>query len=308
MVRVRLAPSPTGTLHIGTARTAVFNWLFARRHGGEFVLRIEDTDKERSKSEFTSNILDGLKWLGIDWDAEPVIQSERVEQHRQAIQQLLDAGLAYRCYASEEELNAMREAQMASKQAPRYDNRHRDLSPEQEAAYQAEGRQATVRFRIDDSRTIQWNDLVRGAMSWSGNDLGGDMVIARRAPADQIGDPLYNLVVVVDDAAMAITHVIRGEDHIANTAKQLLLYEALGLPLPEFAHTPLILNQEGRKLSKRDGVTSVSDFRGMGYTASALANYMTLLGWSPPEGMGERFSLAEATNCLLYTSPSPRDA
>ena len=138
MVRVRLAPSPTGTLHIGTARTAVFNWLFARRHGGEFVLRIEDTDKERSKSEYTSNILDGLKWLGIDWDAEPVIQSERVEQHRQAIQQLLDAGLAYRCYASEEELTAMREAQMASKQAPRYDNRHRNLSPEQEAAYQAE--------------------------------------------------------------------------------------------------------------------------------------------------------------------------
>ncbi len=300
MVRVRLAPSPTGTLHIGTARTAVFNWLFARRHSGEFVLRIEDTDKERSKSEFTSNILDGLQWLGIDWDAEPVIQSERVEHHRQAIQQLLDAGLAYRCYASEDELNAMREAQMASKQAPRYDNRHRNLSPEQVAAYQAEGRQATVRFRIDDSRSIQWKDLVRGAMSWSGADLGGDMVIARRAPADQIGDPLYNLVVVVDDAAMEITHVIRGEDHIANTAKQLLLYEALGLPLPEFAHTPLILNQEGRKLSKRDGVTSVSDFRGMGYTASALANYMTLLGWSPPEGMGERFSLVDAAKVFDF--------
>ena len=194
----------------------------------------------------------------------------------------------------------MREAQMASKQAPRYDNRHRNLSPEQVAAYQAEGRQATVRFRIDDGRSIQWNDLVRGAMSWSGSDLGGDMVIARRAPADQIGDPLYNLVVVVDDAAMAITHVIRGEDHIANTAKQLLLYEALGLPLPEFAHTPLILNQEGRKLSKRDGVTSVSDFRGMGYTASALANYMTLLGWSPPEGMGERFSLEEAAKVFDF--------
>ena len=300
MVRVRLAPSPTGTLHIGTARTAVFNWLYARRHGGEFVLRIEDTDKERSKSEYTSNILDGLSWLGINWDAEPVIQSERVEQHRQAIQQLLDAGLAYRCYASEEELNAMREAQMANKKAPRYDNRHRNLSPEQEAAYQAEGRQATVRFRIDDSRSIQWNDLVRGAMSWSGADLGGDMVIARRAPADQIGDPLYNLVVVVDDAAMAITHVIRGEDHIANTAKQLLLYEALGLPLPEFAHTPLILNQEGRKLSKRDGVTSVSDFRGMGYTASALANYMTLLGWSVPEGTDERFTLQQAATVFSF--------
>ncbi len=293
-VRVRLAPSPTGTLHIGTARTAVFNWLFARHCGGRFLLRIEDTDRERSKPEYTANILEGLQWLGLDWDDEPVIQSQRLEQHRAAIQQLLDAGHAYRCYASEAELTAMREAQAAAKQAPRYDNRHRDLSPEQEAAYIAEGRQAVVRFRIDDARTITWSDLVRGEMRWSGRDLGGDMVIARRAPAGQIGDPLYNLVVVVDDAAMAISHVIRGEDHIANTAKQLLLYEALGQPAPQFAHTPLILNQEGKKLSKRDGVTSISDFKAMGYSAAALANYMTLLGWSPPEGMGERFSLAEA--------------
>jgi glutamyl-tRNA synthetase len=293
-VRVRLAPSPTGTLHIGTARTAVFNWLFARHCGGEFLLRIEDTDKERSKPEFTANILEGLQWLGLHWDGEPVIQSERVELHRAAIQQLLDSGHAYRCYATEAELTAMRELQAASKQAPRYDNRHRDLSPEQERAFIAAGREAVVRFRIDDNRTISWSDLVRGTMRWSGADLGGDMVIARRAPADQIGDPLYNLVVVVDDAAMGISHVIRGEDHIANTAKQLLLYAALGYPLPEFAHTPLILNKEGKKLSKRDGVTSISDFHCMGYTAPALANYMTLLGWSPPEGMGERFSLAEA--------------
>jgi glutamyl-tRNA synthetase len=293
-IRVRLAPSPTGTLHIGTARTAVFNWLFARHHGGQFLLRIEDTDKERSKSEYTANILEGLEWLGLAWDGEPVIQSERVELHRAAIQQLLDSGHAYRCYASEAELTAMREQQAASKQAPRYDNRHRNLTPEQEQAFIAEGREAVIRFRIDDSRTITWSDLVRGEMRWSGADLGGDMVIARRAPADQIGDPLYNLVVVVDDAAMAISHVIRGEDHIANTAKQLLLYEALGQPAPIFAHTPLILNKEGKKLSKRDGVTSISDFRAMGYTAPALANYMTLLGWSPPEGMGERFSLAEA--------------
>ncbi|MGL6133131.1 MAG: glutamate--tRNA ligase [Prochlorococcaceae cyanobacterium] len=293
-VRVRLAPSPTGTLHIGTARTAVFNWLFARHSGGRFLLRIEDTDRERSKPEYSANILDGLRWLGLDWDEEPVIQSQRLEQHRAAIQQLLDAGQAYRCYASEEELTAMREQQAAAKQAPRYDNRHRDLSPEQEQAYSAEGREPVVRFRIDDDRTITWTDLVRGTMRWSGRDLGGDMVIARRAPAHRIGDPLYNLVVVVDDAAMAISHVIRGEDHIANTAKQLLLYEALGQPAPAFAHTPLILNQEGKKLSKRDGVTSISDFRAMGYSAAALANYMTLLGWSPPEGMGERFSLQEA--------------
>ena len=299
-VRVRLAPSPTGTLHIGTARTAVFNWLFARRHGGQFLLRIEDTDKERSKPEYTANILEGLQWLGLNWDAEPVIQSERIAEHRAAIQRLLDSGRAYRCYATEAELTEMRERQAAENRAPRYDNRHRDLSPEQEQAFIAEGREATIRFRIDDNAVITWTDLVRGEMRWSGADLGGDMVIARRAPADQIGDPLYNLVVVVDDAAMAISHVIRGEDHIANTAKQLLLYEALGAPAPVFAHTPLILNKEGRKLSKRDGVTSVNDFRGMGYTAAALANYMTLLGWSPPEGMGERFSLAEAAEAFSF--------
>ena len=293
-VRVRLAPSPTGTLHIGTARTAVFNWLFARRQGGQFLLRIEDTDKERSKPEYTANILEGLQWLGLTWDGEPVVQSERIAEHRRAIERLLASGQAYRCYATEAELAEMRERQAAENRAPRYDNRHRDLTPEQEQAFIAEGREATVRFRIDDDATITWSDLVRGEMRWSGADLGGDMVIARRAPADRIGDPLYNLVVVVDDAAMAITHVIRGEDHIANTAKQLLLYAALGAPAPVFAHTPLILNQEGRKLSKRDGVTSVSDFRAQGYTAEALANYMTLLGWSPPEGMGERFSLAEA--------------
>ena len=300
MVRVRLAPSPTGTLHIGTARTAVFNWLFARNQKGSFLLRIEDTDKERSKPEFTQNILEGLQWLGIDWDEEPVIQSERVEQHRDAIRTLLEQGLAYRCYASEQELDTMREAQKAANQAPRYDNRHRHLTPEQEAAFQREGREAVIRFRIDDSAEIRWTDLVRGPMSWRGTDLGGDMVIARRAPADQIGDPLYNLVVVVDDAAMAITHVIRGEDHIANTAKQLLLYQALGLTLPSFAHAPLILNADGRKLSKRDGVTSINDFRAMGYTAEAIGNYMTLLGWSVPEGMEERFTLPEAAEVFSF--------
>ena len=294
MVRVRLAPSPTGTLHIGTARTAVFNWLFARHENGRFLLRIEDTDKERSKPEYTQNILEGLQWLGIDWDEEPMIQSERIAEHRNAIQTLLDRGLAYRCYASEDELEAMRENQRAANQAPRYDNRHRNLTPDQEAAFQAEGREAVIRFRIDDAAEITWSDLVRGPMSWRGADLGGDMVVARRAPSDQIGDPLYNLVVVVDDAAMNITHVIRGEDHIANTAKQLLLYAALDLPLPSFAHAPLILNAEGRKLSKRDGVTSINEFRDMGYTAEAIANYMTLLGWSVPEGMEERFKLNDA--------------
>ena len=299
-VRVRLAPSPTGTLHIGTARTAVFNWLFARHQNGKFLLRIEDTDKERSKPEFTQNILAGLRWLGLDWDEEPVIQSERIEAHRQAISQLLDQGLAYRCYASEEELEAMREAQRASGKPPRYDNRHRHLSAEQEEAYRAEGREAVIRFRIDDEATISWTDMVRGPMQWRGADLGGDMVIARRAPGDTVGDPLYNLVVVVDDASMAISHVIRGEDHIANTAKQLLLYQALELNCPSFAHTPLILNSEGRKLSKRDGVTSIGDFQAMGYSAEALANYMTLLGWSVSEGMEERFTLREAAEVFSF--------
>jgi glutamyl-tRNA synthetase len=299
-VRVRLAPSPTGTLHIGTARTAVFNWLFARHTGGAFLLRIEDTDRERSRAAFTEDILDGLRWLGLSWDEPPVVQSERIEAHRAAIRQLLESGHAYRCYASDEELAAMRERQQAEGRAPRYDNLHRDLSPEREQAYIAEGREAVIRFRIDDGATITWTDLVRGEMRWAGSDLGGDMVIARRAPAGAIGDPLYNLVVVVDDAAMAISHVIRGEDHIANTGKQLLLYEALGLTPPLFAHTPLILNQEGRKLSKRDGVTSVGEFRTMGYTAEALVNYMTLLGWSPPEGLGERFSLEQAAAVFSF--------
>ena len=300
MVRVRLAPSPTGTLHIGTARTALFNWLYARNQNGRFLLRIEDTDKERSKAEYTQNILEGLRWLGIDWDEDPIIQSERVSEHRNAIQTLLDRGLAYRCYASEDELDAMRASQKAANKAPRYDNRHRHLTPEQEAAFQAEGREAVIRFRIDDDADIRWTDLVRGPMAWRGADLGGDMVVARRAPADQIGDPLYNLVVVVDDAAMEISHVIRGEDHIANTAKQILLYEALELPCPVFAHAPLILNGEGRKLSKRDGVTSINDFRSMGYTPEAIANYMTLLGWSVPEGMEERFTLAEAAPVFSF--------
>jgi len=279
---------------MGTARTAVFNWLFARRHGGQFLLRIEDTDRERSKQAFTDSILTGLRWLGLNWDEEIVFQSQRSRDHQEAIAALLANGQAYRCYATEAELNAMREAQQAAQQAPRYDNRHRHLSPEQVASFHKEGRHAVVRFRIDDTQEILWQDMVRGSMRWQGADLGGDMVIARRAPADQIGDPLYNLAVVVDDIAMGITHVIRGEDHIANTAKQLLLYNALGAPQPSFAHTPLILNQEGRKLSKRDGVTSIADFQALGYTAAAISNYMCLLGWSPPTELGERFGLAEA--------------
>ncbi|UZQ53144.1 glutamate--tRNA ligase [Trichothermofontia sichuanensis B231] len=293
-VRVRIAPSPTGNLHIGTARTAVFNWLFARHHGGQFILRIEDTDQERSRPEFTQNILDGLTWLGLTWDEGPFFQSQRLALYEQAVRTLLDKGLAYYCYCTEDELEAMRSAQKARGEAPRYDNRHRHLTPAEQAAFVAQGRQPVVRFKIDDDRTISWTDLVRGTVTWQGSDLGGDMVIARRAPVGEIGQPLYNFVVVVDDIDMGMTHIIRGEDHIANTAKQILLYEALGAAVPQFGHTPLILNQAGQKLSKRDGVTSISDFRKMGYLPQALVNYMTLLGWSPPDSTQERFTLAEA--------------
>lgn len=299
-VRVRIAPSPTGLLHIGTARTAVFNWLFARHHGGQFILRIEDTDQERSRPEYTENILDGLKWLGMEWDEGPFYQTDRLDLYRKAVDTLLEKGFAYRCYVTEAELDEMRAVQEAKGQAPRYDNRHRNLTPEEEAAFQTAGREAVIRFKIDDDREIRWIDLVRGTVTWKGSDLGGDMVIARRAPAGEIGFPLYNFVVVVDDTDMGITHVIRGEDHVANTAKQILLYEALGAAVPEFAHTPLILSPTGKKLSKRDGVTSISDFRRMGYVPEAMANYMTLLGWSPPEPMTERFSLSEAAEQFSF--------
>ncbi|MCG6138357.1 MAG: glutamate--tRNA ligase [Nostoc sp. LLA-1] len=298
-VRVRIAPSPTGNLHIGTARTAVFNWLFARHHGGKFILRIEDTDLERSRPEYTENILAGLSWLGLNLDEGPFFQSQRLDMYREAVEKLLEQGLAYRCYTTSDELDLLRETQKAKGEAPRYDNRHRNLTPTQEAAYKAEGRSFVIRFKIDDGREIVWNDLVRGKMAWKGSDLGGDMVIAR-ASETGTGQPLYNFVVVVDDIDMQITHVIRGEDHIANTAKQILLYEAFGAKIPEFAHTPLILNMEGRKLSKRDGVTSISDFQKMGFTSEGLVNYMTLLGWSPPESTEEIFTLETAAKEFTF--------
>lgn len=272
----------------------MFNWLYARHHQGTFILRIEDTDVERSQPEYTQNILDGLSWLGMDWDEGPYYQSQRLELYREATQKLLDQGLAYRCYCTPAELDEMRTAQKERDEAPRYDNRHRHLTAEQEAAFQAEGRQPVIRFMIEDDQAITWTDLVRGPMHWQGRDLGGDMVIARATTSGEIGQPLYNLAVVVDDIDLKISHVIRGEDHIANTAKQILLYQACGNTIPEFAHTPLILNQEGRKLSKRDGVTSISDFQEMGFLAPALANYMTLLGWSPSDPTQEMFSLRDA--------------
>jgi glutamyl-tRNA synthetase len=296
-VRVRIAPSPTGNLHIGTARTAVFNWLFARNQGGKFILRIEDTDEARSRQEYTDNIMSGLTWLGIDWDEGPFFQTQRLEFYQKAIQTLLDQGLAYPCYCTPEELEAMREEQKANKQAPRYDNRHRHLTEAEKQAFEAQGRKPVIRFKIDDDQEIVWQDLIRGQVTWKGSDLGGDMVIARRDETGNapFGQVLYNLAVVVDDIDMNITHVIRGEDHIANTAKQILLYQGLGATVPKFAHSPLILNQEGRKLSKRDGVTSIDDFREMGFLPQALGNYMSLLGWTPPDATQEIFTLAEAS-------------
>jgi glutamyl-tRNA synthetase len=295
-VRVRIAPSPTGNLHIGTARTAVFNWLFAHHHHGKFILRVEDTDLERSRPEYTENIQSGLQWLGLNWDEGPFFQTQRLDYYRQAIQTLLDRGLAYRCYCTSEELEKMREEQKARNLAPRYDNRHRHLTPAQQAEFEQAGRKSVIRFIIDDDREIVWQDLIREKVIWKGSDLGGDMVIARTSESetDNFGQPLYNLAVVVDDIDMEITHVIRGEDHIANTAKQILLYEALAAKVPEFAHTPLILNQEGRKLSKRDGVTSIDDFRKLGFLPQALVNYMTLLGWTPPDSTEEIFTLEAA--------------
>ncbi|MEO0756849.1 MAG: glutamate--tRNA ligase [Cyanobacteria bacterium J06648_16] len=298
-VRVRIAPSPTGNLHIGTARTAVFNWLYARSQGGTFILRIEDTDLERSKPEYTQNIMDGLRWLGMDWDEAPVYQTQRLDLYRSKIQELLDKGLAYRAYETPEELDTMRERQKARNEAPRYNNQHRNLTDEQIAEFEAEGRDAVIRFKIEDGRDISWNDMVRGPVHWKGRDLGGDMVIARASSSNDIGQPLYNFVVVVDDADMNISHVIRGEDHVGNTPKQILLYEALGMQVPEFAHTPLILNEKGAKLSKRDGVTSISDFQSMGFVAPALANYMTLLGWSAPDTQ-EIFTLEEAAKLFSF--------
>lgn len=306
-VRVRIAPSPTGNLHIGTARTALFNWLFARHHQGQFILRVEDTDQERSQDQYTQNIIEGLRWLGIDYDAGPFFQTQRLEQYRAAVQLLLDQELAYYCYCTEAELDAMRSQQKENKQAPRYDNRHRYLTKQQRAAYAAEGRRPVIRFMIEEPREITWLDMVRGEVSWNTRDLGGDLVIARVDETGQVAMPLYNFAVVIDDIDMEISHVIRGEDHIANTAKQILLYEALGADVPRFSHLPLILNSQGAKISKRDGATSVSEFQKLGYVPEAFNNYMVLLGWSDPQGR-EIFSLPEVAQVFSFERVSKAGA
>ncbi len=291
--RLRLAPSPTGLFHIGTARTALFNWLYSKKVGGKFLIRIEDTDFIRSKSEYTNNILEGLNWLGLQWDEEPLKQSDRISIHKKYINKLLESGAAYRCFTTEDEISKLREEQKKKGLPPKHDNRHRNLSKEKIETFISQGKTSVIRFKIDEKIDIKWVDQIRGEIKWQGKDLGGDLVLSRRAMGYEIGDPLYNLAVVVDDNYMNITHVVRGEDHISNTAKQILIYEALDFKIPAFSHTPLILNSEGKKLSKRDCVTSIDEFRDMGYLPEALANYMAFLGWSPKSAENEILSLDE---------------
>ena len=291
--RLRLAPSPTGLFHIGTARTALFNWLYSKKIGGKFLIRIEDTDFLRSKSEYTDNILEGLKWLGLEWDEDPIKQSDRISIHKNCIKKLLDSGAAYRCFTTEDEISELREEQKNKGLPPKHDNRHRDLSEEEIEKFISQGKTSVIRFKIDENVQIKWVDQIRGEIKWQGKDLGGDLVLSRRSMGHEIGDPLYNLAVVVDDNYMNITHVVRGEDHISNTAKQILIYKALDFKLPTFSHTPLILNSEGKKLSKRDCVTSIDEFKDMGYLPEALANYMAFLGWSPKSADSELLSLDE---------------
>ncbi|MEX2011156.1 MAG: glutamate--tRNA ligase [Chloroflexota bacterium] len=286
-VRVRIAPSPTGPLHIGTARTALFNYLYARRQGGTFILRIEDTDVARSSIAYEKDILDGLHALGLKWDEGPEVagqaargphapyrQMERLDTYAAAARRLLEDDKAYWCYCTPEELDAERKRLEAAKLPPRYSGRCANLTAAERAAFEAEGRKPALRFRVGDEK-VAFEDLIRGRVEIDTSALGGDFVIAR---AD--GSPLYHFTVVVDDAAMEISHVIRGEDHLSNTPKHILLFRALGYPEPRFAHLPLILNADRTKMSKRKSQTAISDYLAEGFVREALVNYLALLGWS----------------------------
>ena len=273
-IRVRFAPSPTGYLHVGGARTALFNWLYARKTGGTFVLRIEDTDKERSTDAHTQVILEGLRWLGISWDEGPYFQGAEGARHRADAERLLANGLAYRCFASPEELDAERRLAVAAGRPYRYERARWALSPEEEARRIAGGDPFVIRFAVPDAE-LAWQDAVHGRISFQGRDLD-DFVILRSD-----GSAIYNLAVVSDDIAMRITHVMRGDDHVSNTPKQIALYQALGAPLPVFAHVPMILGTDGKKLSKRHGATAVGDYQDQGILPSAMRNFLALLGWSP---------------------------
>lgn len=283
-VRTRFAPSPTGFLHIGGARTALFSWAYARKHGGKFILRIEDTDVARSTPEAVQAILDGMSWLGLGWDEGPFYQMQRIYRYKEVIQQLLDAGNAYYCYTSPEELTQMREAQMAAGLKPRYDGTWRPEEGKNLPTPQA-GIQPVVRFRNPLAGVVAWDDQVKGRIVISNEELD-DFIIAR---AD--GTPTYNFCVVVDDWDMGITHVIRGDDHVNNTPRQINLLHALGATVPQYAHLSMILGDDGQKLSKRHGAVSVMQYDEDGYLPEAVLNYLARLGWS--HGDDEIFSMEQ---------------
>lgn len=272
--RVRFAPSPTGQLHLGGARTALFNWLFARKFGGKFLLRIEDTDKLRSKQEFTDQICDSLKWLGLDWDEEIVYQSTRIDLYKSAIALLLEKGNAYRCFCSKEKIAEERKQAEMSGGGYYYSGTCRDLSQKIVQANIKNGKPFSVRIAVPEGCT-EFDDSIYGNIRVNNKEID-DFIIARSD-----GSPVYNLVVAIDDNDMEITNIIRGEDHISNTAKQLLIYKALNYPIPEFAHLPMILGPDKKRLSKRHGATGVQEYRDQGYLASTLINYLALLGWNP---------------------------
>lgn len=292
-VRVRIAPSPSGNLHIGTARTALFNYLFAKKNNGKFVLRIEDTDAERTSQEYIDNIFDSLKALGLNWDEGPDVggpygpytQSERFDIYPKYIQKLLDSGFAYECFCTPEELEAEKEEATKNKKPYVYSKKCENLTEEEKAKLRAEGRKPAIRFNIakaqkafHDSSILEFDDIVKGKLHVDTNLLG-DFVIQKSN-----GAPTYNYAVVIDDMLMKISHVIRGEDHISNTYKQILIYEALGAEVPKFGHLGMILAPDRSKLSKRHGATAVSDFVKQGYLTDALINFVALLGWAPSDG------------------------
>lgn len=293
-IRVRFAPSPTGPLHIGGARSALFNYLYARGRGGKFIVRIEDTDLERSSRESEKDILDALRWLGIDWDEGieaggdkgPWRQTERLDLYVDHANQLIEKGMAYHCYCSQEEIEKEREEAMAQGRMPIYSGRCRNLSQAEKDAFIAEGRKPVVRFRVPEDQILTIEDLVRGTVSFESNGVG-DFVIIKSD-----GIATYNFAVVMDDHFMEISHVIRGEEHLSNTPRQLVLYDAFGWSRPEFAHVSLILGKDRKKMSKRDGATSVVQYQDAGYLPEALVNFLALLGWAP-EGEEEIFSLEE---------------
>ena len=290
--RLRFAPSPTGDLHVGVARTALFNWLYARKMGGQFLLRIEDTDRERSTDEALQSILGSLTWLGLDWDEEPVYQSQRSDLYRDAVVQLLESGAAYRCFCTKEELTAEREHAVREKLDYHYSGKCRSLDGAEIEGSIKEGKPFTLRFRVPEGQT-SFDDLVHGATTFQ-NETIGDFIIARTD-----GSPVYLLGVAVDDADMGITLVMRGDDHISNTPKQIMLMEALGKDVPRFSHLPQVLGQDKKKLSKRHGAASVLEYQRMGYLPDVVMNFIALLGWNPgddrekmtPQELIEAFSI-----------------